>query len=76
MRLATAVSALLGDLTSFALSSSPLVLGVTLDFVQDHRAGRGVLALARSVAVNANGILGGKPVTVPVALTCSGISRP
>lgn len=64
---AAAVSALLGDLTSFALIGSLVVFSVTLDFVQEHRAGRAAQALEASVAVKARVLRGGQPTLVAVA---------
>lgn len=64
---AAAVSAALSDATSFWLIVSIVVLSVTLDFVQEHRAGRAAEALQRSVAVKARVLRRGRPVTVPVA---------
>ncbi len=64
---AAAVSLTLGDVTSFALITSMVVFSVTLDFVQEHRAGRVAEALEASVAVKARVLRDGRALLVPVA---------
>ncbi len=64
---AAAVSLTLGDVTSFALITSMVVFSVTLDFVQEHRAGRVADALEASVAVKARVLRDRRAVLVPVA---------
>ena len=48
-----AISALTGDVESFVIITAIVVLSVTLDFVQEHRAGRAAERLKASVAVRA-----------------------
>ena len=50
---ASAIAAALGDLRSFAVIAVIVLLSVTLDFVQEHRANRAAEALRRSVALTA-----------------------
>jgi Mg2+-importing ATPase len=64
---ASAVSALTGDLTSFVIITIIVLMSVTLDFVQEHRAGRAAERLAASVAVRASVMRDGKPCEVPVS---------
>lgn len=64
---AAGVSAVLGDVTSFGLIVSIVALSVTLDFVQEHRAGRAAEALQRSVAVKARVLRNGRPAVAAVA---------
>src|SRR5215468_10998581 len=63
---ASAVSALTGDLTSFLIISVIVLMSVTLDFVQEHRAGQAAERLQASVAVRASVMRDGKPCEVPV----------
>src|SRR5262249_41945639 len=63
---ASAVSALTGDLASFLIISIIVLMSVTLDFVQEHRAGQAAERLRASVAVRASVIRDGKPCEVPV----------
>jgi P-type Mg2+ transporter len=64
---ASLISALTGDATSFGLIVTIVVFSVTLDFVQEHRAGRAAEALQHSVAVQAQVLRGGHAAKVPVA---------
>jgi Mg2+-importing ATPase len=48
---ASAVAAITGETASFVIIVAMVVLSVTLDFVQEHRAGQAVERLRRSVAV-------------------------
>src|SRR5262245_16307152 len=63
---ASAVSALTGDLTSFVIITVIVLMSVTLDFVQEHRAGQAAERLGASVAVRASVMRDGKPCEVPV----------
>ena len=49
--IASAVSAFTGDVTSFLIISAIVVMSVTLDFVQEHRAGKAAEGLRQSVAI-------------------------
>jgi Mg2+-importing ATPase len=64
---ASAVSALTGDVTNFLLISFMVLFSVTLDFVQEHRAGKAAASLRQSVSVRAMVIRDGKQFEVPVA---------
>jgi Mg2+-importing ATPase len=63
---AAGMSAVLGDLTSFALITAMVLLSVALDFVQEHRAGRAAEALEQSVAVVARALRDGQAAPTPV----------
>jgi Mg2+-importing ATPase len=64
---ASGISALTGDVTNFLLISAMVLFSVTLDFVQEHRAGKAAAALSQSVSVQATVVRDGKPCEVPVA---------
>jgi Mg2+-importing ATPase len=64
---ASAVSAATGDVTSFLIISMMVLLSVTLDFVQEHRAGQAAERLKQSVAVRVSVLRDGHPVDRPVA---------
>ena len=63
---ASALSAATGDVPSFIVIASIVLLSITLDFVQETRAQSAVEALRRSVAVQATVRRDGKPVSLPV----------
>ncbi len=63
---ASAISAFTGEMTNFVIISVMVLLSVTLDFVQEHRAGKAAASLRRSVSVRARVIRDGKPIDVPV----------
>lgn len=48
---ASSISALTGDRTSFLIIGAMVLISVTLDFVQEHRAGRAAEALQRRVGL-------------------------
>ena len=50
---ASAISALTGDTTSFVIISIVVALSVTLDFIQEYRAGQAAERLKASVALRA-----------------------
>jgi Mg2+-importing ATPase len=64
---ASAISALTGDLTNFAIIFSMVLLSVTLDFVQEHRANRAAEKLRDSVALRARVSRDGRVQEIPVA---------
>lgn len=70
--IASALSAATGDLASFVIIVTMVLLSVTLDFVQEVRAENTVDALRQSVAVNANVMRNGTVSTVPFALIVPG----
>jgi len=63
---ASAISALTGEMTNFLIISVMVLFSVTLDFVQEHRAGQAAESLRHSVSVQAQVIRDGKPLNVPV----------
>lgn len=63
---ASAISALTGEMTNFLIITVMVLFSVTLDFVQEHRAGQAAESLRHSVSVRARVIRDGKPVDVPV----------
>src|SRR5439155_373257 len=58
---AAAISAFTGDVASFVIITVVVALSVTLDFVQEYRAGRAAEGLKRSVALRATVVRSGKP---------------
>ena len=69
---ASAVSAFTGDVTSFLIISSIVVMSVTLDFIQEHRAGRAAEDLRQSVAIRVQALRDGKSIEVPAATLAPG----
>ena len=69
---ASAVSAFTGDVTSFLIISSIVVMSVTLDFIQEHRAGRAAEELRQSVAIRVQVLRDGKSIEVPAATLAPG----
>lgn len=65
--LASAVSAATGELANFLIVSTIVILSVTLDFVQEYRAGRAAEKLRQAVSVRANVLRDGKNISIPVA---------
>ena len=64
---ASAISAFTGEITNFLIISVIVLFSVTLDFVQEHRAGKAAESLRQSVSVRATVIRDGKQVEMPVA---------
>ncbi|HET6365521.1 MAG TPA: magnesium-translocating P-type ATPase, partial [Nitrospirota bacterium] len=64
---ASLVSAFTGDVTSFLIISTIVVLSVTLDFIQEHRAGKAAEELRQSVAIHVQALRDGKSGDIPVA---------
>jgi P-type Mg2+ transporter len=62
---ASVVSALTGEVASFVIITAMVLLSVTLDFVQEYRAGRAAERLRRSVQVRAKVVREGKAKDVP-----------
>lgn len=60
--LASAISALTGEVTNCAIIVTMVLLSVTLDFVQEHNAGKAAESLRQSVSVRATVIRDGKPL--------------
>jgi hypothetical protein len=63
---ASGISALTGDVTNFLLIACMVLFSVTLDFVQEHRAGKAAASLRQSVSVRATVVRDGKPMQIPV----------
>lgn len=63
---ASSVSALTGELTNFFIIAVMVLFSVTLDFVQEHRAGKAAASLRQSVSVRARVERDGKPVEIAV----------
>jgi len=64
---ASALSALTGDASGALIIAVIVVMSVTLDFGQAHRAGQMAAKLALQVAVTATALRDGEPQEVPVA---------
>jgi Mg2+-importing ATPase len=64
---ASSVSALTGDATDFVIISMIILLSVTLDFVQEHRASKASERLRQSVAVHATALRDGRAQEVKMA---------
>ncbi len=65
--IASAVSAFTGDVTSFLIISAIVIMSVTLDFIQEHRAGKAADALRQSVAIRVQALRDNKSRDIPVA---------
>jgi P-type Mg2+ transporter len=63
---AAAISGFTGDIASFAIISTVIVLSIVLDIVQEHRAEQAADALRRSVAIHADALRDGSVVSIPV----------
>ena len=59
---AATISAFTGDVASPVIIALVVVLSVTLDFLQEYRAGRAAERLKQSVALRATVVRGGRPV--------------
>jgi Mg2+-importing ATPase len=64
---ASTISAFTGDATSFFIIGTIVLMSVTLDFVQEHRAGQAAERLRQSVAVRVRVLRDGKPCDIPMA---------
>ena len=65
--IASAISALTGDVTSFIIISLIVSMSVTLDFTQEYRAGKEAEKLRQSVTVHVQALRDGKPQEIPLA---------
>jgi Mg2+-importing ATPase len=63
---ASAIAAFTGDLTSFVTITVTVALSVTLDSVQEYRAGRAAERLRQSVATRVTALRDGQRVDIPV----------
>ena len=59
--IASALSAVTGDVASFFIIGTIVIISVTLDFVQEYRAGQAAERLRQSVAVRGQVLRDGKP---------------
>ncbi|MGA2028081.1 MAG: magnesium-translocating P-type ATPase [Syntrophobacteraceae bacterium] len=64
---ASALSAFTGDAASFFIISTIVLISVTLDFVQEYRAGQAAERLRQSVAVRGQVLRNGKTLEIPLA---------
>jgi P-type Mg2+ transporter len=64
---ASVVSAFTGEVANFLIIAGIVLLSVTLDFVQEHRANAAAEKLRQSVSVRATVMRDGKPLDVAVA---------
>ena len=69
---ASAVSAFTGDVTSFLIISAIVVMSVTLDFIQEHRAGKAAEELRQSVAIRVQALRDGKSIEIPASTLVPG----
>src|SRR5665647_3372886 len=64
---ASALSAFTGDAASFFIIGTIVLISVTLDFVQEYRAGQAAESLRQSVAVRGQVLRDGKLLEIPLA---------
>jgi Mg2+-importing ATPase len=64
---ASVISAFTGDVTSFLIISAIVVMSVTLDFIQEYRAGKAAEELCQSVAIPVQALRDGKSIEIPAA---------
>ena len=64
---ASFISALTGDIPSFLIISAIIFISVTIDFVQEHKAGQAAERLRQSVTVRVTVSRDNKPVVIPLA---------
>ncbi len=69
---ASALSAFTGDAASFYIIAIIILTSITLDFVQEYRAGVAVERLRKSVAVSVNVLRDKKNVEIPLSLLVPG----
>lgn len=63
---ASAISALTGDAASFIIISLIVLMSVTLDFIQEYRAGKEAEKLRQSVTVHVQALRDGKSQEIPL----------
>ena len=63
---ASAISAFTGDVTSFIIISLIVLMSVTLDFIQEYRAGKEAEKLRQSVTVHVQALRDGKSQEIPL----------
>jgi Mg2+-importing ATPase len=64
--IASIVLALTGDVASFCIIFAIILISVTLDFVQEHRAGEAAERLRQSVAVRVRVLRNNEPIEAPL----------
>lgn len=64
---AAAASAVTGDIASFAIITTIVLLSVLLDFAQDYRAQNAADALREKVSLTVTALRDGKPTNIPAA---------
>lgn len=64
---ASALSAFTGDTLSFFIIGTIVIISVSLDFVQEYRAGQAAERLRQSVAVRGQVLRDGQPLEIPLA---------
>lgn len=69
---ASAVSALTGEITGFVIIWAIVLMSVTLDFIQEYRAGRAAEQLKKAVAVRATVLRDGHSRDIPIAYLVPG----
>jgi P-type Mg2+ transporter len=69
---ASALSAFTGDAVSFFIIGTIVLISVTLDFVQEYRAGQAAERLRQSVAVRGQVLREGKSLEIPLAVMVPG----
>ncbi|HEX3171584.1 MAG TPA: cation-transporting P-type ATPase, partial [Burkholderiales bacterium] len=70
--LASAISAFTGEVANFLIISLIVILSVSLDFMQEYRAGKAAAKLRLAVSVRTTVVRDGKSRDVPVADVVSG----
>ncbi len=70
--IASAVAAFTGDVTSFLIISAIVVMSVTLDFIQEHRAGKAAEELRQSVAIRVQTLRDGGKIEISVSTLVPG----
>jgi P-type Mg2+ transporter len=63
---ASSISGLTGDVTSFIIISLIVLMSVTLDFIQEFKAGQAAERLRQSVSVHVQALRDGKPREIPL----------
>ncbi len=69
---ASIISAFTGEITNFILILVMVLSSVTLDFVQEHRAGKAAASLRQSVCARASVIRDGRQMEIPVTAVVPG----
>jgi Mg2+-importing ATPase len=65
--IASALSAFTGDAASFFIIAAIVIISVTLDFVQEYRAGQAAERLRQSVTIRGKVLREGKTIEIPLA---------